>query len=153
MASPSLCSLRAPLNSICVVHLKPAPQAEASGQINKLPLQKDRGVFQSVVCAESWGQKPIKNCLSHCCSPMGPSNTSFTWSPEPDNPGYPLGCCHRNWGTSHKKKIRTPNICKSFSLKDADIVEYGREIAQCQCPMHSLSKAEGMHRDGSCQLL
>lgn len=52
MTSPSLCSLKASLTSRCVVHLNLAPQAETSGQINRLLSHKDKSMFQYVVCAD-----------------------------------------------------------------------------------------------------
>ena len=49
----SLCSLRAALfGNTCVPNLRPAPQAEALGQAKRPPLQKDWGMFLSLLSVQ-----------------------------------------------------------------------------------------------------
>lgn len=58
-----------------VVNLKPAPQAEASGPVNRPFHRKIGFVFHSAVCTVPWVWCPAKNNLSNCFKPIGPSNT------------------------------------------------------------------------------
>lgn len=104
MATSCLGTLPAPLSASICLSKPNLPFRFLEKQIG-LFLRKMRAVFQSAVCAVPWGWQPATICLSSCCNPRGPKNTSRppTGIQSQALKWHLLGGSCKNEGTRHVK--------------------------------------------------